>query len=191
MTDKQILADCQALVDFANLTDADSGNFPLKHPGFVPEWWWAQIEFSVEEDKVVKKWQRMQHTLRKSWGASFPLESCVELIAAGGMDLRDVGSPLWSGPAGQASKVVWPYQRAVMFLTLNPWRMRFCMGCGKLFVADVPKRKFCSTNSECFASHRRQVKRAWFRQHGKEWRANRKRNKPASTRRKRIGKKHG
>lgn len=187
MIDKQLLADSQALADFANLVDTEAQGFGLKHPGFVPGWWWTVRLSMAEDDRVWVQWEKTQHTLRGAWGKKFPLDDCVELIAAGAVHPMNMLSSLLSD-LGYDPKTVWPYQRAVMFLALNPWRMRFCMGCGKRFVADVPKRKFCSTNSECFANHRRQVKRAWFQEHGKEWRAKRKKKKQASTNPKRSGK---
>ncbi len=65
---------------------------------------------------------------------------------------------------------VWPFQRAVMLLTIDPWRARFCPTCGDR-VAAVTARSTRCDNPGCFEESRRATKREAWRRKGKQWRS--------------------
>lgn len=65
---------------------------------------------------------------------------------------------------------VWPFQRAVMLLTIDPWRARFCPTCGERVAACTARSTRCD-NASCFEESRRATKRKAWRRKGKQWRA--------------------
>jgi hypothetical protein len=64
---------------------------------------------------------------------------------------------------------VWPFQRAVMLLTVDPWRARFCPTCGDRVAAATARSTRCD-NPGCFDESRRATKREAWRRKGKQWR---------------------
>jgi len=210
--DKEMLADGETLASFSNLTDAEIGDFRKKNPGFVPEAWWrTKVAVESEPTGVALEWKSYQRVLQSAWQGNpkFSLEDSVRLIAAWsppdasftGVDSSEVlyaPSNMISIPLSDAGRYgvgspslpifeaqVWPYQRAVMLLAIDSWRARTCLHCSKRFFADMPKRLYCSPR--CSGDSHTAAKRRWFRAHGSEWRATRKK-KPSSTRWKRNGK---
>ena len=176
---KELLWDAEQLAQFANAADRQAvEKFRSTHRDFFPPTFWAASdlpvpgelfwdidsselfsslggETSVKSDapKKVPFWWALQQMLRRSWEKSFPLEWCVILI---------------SEMHGDARFRAWPFQRAVMFLGVEPWRARFCGVCGKEFVADKPARRFCST--ACATKARQGTRAASWKIHGEEWR---------------------
>ena len=212
------MENARALARFSNLekdaptTDPEHGvEYFHKsfYPGFVPNYFWTM---SAPLTKEVF-WQAQQLSLRAAWKTRFPLDTCIRLINAGTLpDSEWRGAPDASPdrlapnalivPQEQAGvyhinlendvwltgSQVWPYQQAVMFLCVNPWRARFCV-CGNRFVADIPARRFCS--DKCFQDSRKLAKQAWWSAHGEGWRSSKEaKNKSSKAKAKRsAGKK--
>ena len=66
-----------------------------------------------------------------------------KILAPDGTDItKEVKRRVESDPQ------VWPYQRAVLFLHVEPWRAKVCQECGRRFVADHARRKYCSIAGE-------------------------------------------
>ena len=76
----------------------------------------------------------------------------------------------------------WPYQLAIMFLAIEPWRAKFCVNCGNRFVASVNARKNCSV--DCGKTAHKQSKRNSYHLHKNEWPSTKKVTKTRSTKRK-------
>ena len=167
----ELLIDTQVLADFANLNAEDKNDlsptnpeyFRNNHTDFVPQEWWTwhhwQAESKDSPGSFNWSWQTAQRFLQEAWREKFSLEKCVELITLVGNDLR-------TQVDGKAK--VYPYQRAVMFLGTNRWRAKFCLRCGNRFVATTPKSIYCT--DACFQLARKDSKKAWWSEHGQEWR---------------------
>jgi hypothetical protein len=178
---KEILWDTERLAQFANADGRDEvERFRAGNDGFFPPGQWeaadlpmpgelffgvdfsglwrkllgASDEPNPDEPKRVPRWWGFQQVLRRAWQESFPPDLCVILI---------------SSFHGETPFHVWPYQRAVMFLGVEPWRARFCGVCGKRFVADRPRRLYCS--NACSGKARGGSRAASWRKHGEKWRA--------------------
>jgi hypothetical protein len=175
---KNILWDAERLALFSNASTAgEIQQFRENREDFFPRNFWnwplrvgGPGEFAVSSvpipQEVIPFWQAFQRALRDAWQVGFPLEECVRLISSAAVPDRlfgktDVEPDLLSYP-------VWPYQRAVMFLGVEPWRARFCGQCGKRFVADKPARRFCSNT--CSAKARKASRMDWWNRKGEEWR---------------------
>lgn len=165
MTDtKNMLWEAERLALFSNAgasgtfneREEDMARFRAKHEGFFPERFWTDRETGTlgpadaPSDWPVPYWWPFQQVLRLTWEEGFPLESSVLLIT------------------GAERGHAYPYQYAVMFLAIEPWRARFCPRCGKRFVADKPARRFCST--ACTGNARQGTRAASWKRHGKKWR---------------------
>lgn len=182
----ELFRDAQTLADFSNLEPSDESYFRANFPDFLPS---AVFEVNQAEPNAqgvyrlvmtqepgkppqsVFVWTPYQRALRLAWQKRFPLDSCLELIVSLDRFTKVIVQKpeerkLSEGGIFQKSKV-WPFQRAIMFLGMQPWRARFCV-CGKRFVADIPARRFCS--DKCFQDSRRQANRSWWREHGAKWR---------------------
>lgn len=180
---KAILWDAQRLADFANGEPREAvENFRANNPEFFPPAVWSNASALIPGEKGFDEmlfgsgikpcyWFVLREALRKAWQEGFTPEHCVILLSfAGDMPLNP-------------SAEVWPFQRAVMFLAMEPWRAKFCGVCGKRFVADEPARRYCST--ACTGKARKGTKNASWAKHGKRWRQRRsKRKTRAETRRK-------
>jgi hypothetical protein len=177
---KATLWDGERLALFANAEGRDEvESFRASHNDFFPAGMWERADLPVpgepffnadfsgalsrilgpsakpkrDELRRVPYWWGLQQALRRAWEQGFPLEWCVILISLA---------------EGETPFHVWPYQRAVMFLGVEPWRARFCGVCGKQFVADKPRRVYCS--SGCSGKARRGSRAASWKRHGKKWR---------------------
>ncbi len=185
---KKILWDAERLALFSNASGAaEVEQFRANHDGFFPRNFWnwkvpplgegepilttdAASAQAVERLKPLPRiqfWQAFQRALHGAWQVGFPLEECVRLISCAAVADRlygatDVEPDLLSYP-------VWPYQRAVMLLGVEPWRARFCAQCGKRFVADKPARRFCS--NACSTKARQASRSVSWSKHGEKWRA--------------------
>lgn len=156
----EIFRDAEALAKFSNLSAGDVSYFVNNFPDFIPVFWWAAHDGAQVPTYL---WQMRQQLLRKAWQKGFPIDESIQLLVGGGQDAVKEFNP-----ASLAEIKVWPYQRAVMFLCVEPWRARLCI-CGKRFVADKPSRRFCST--KCSAEARKLSRRVWWNEKGKDWRA--------------------
>ena len=117
----------------------------------------SAIQGLEEQEPVwMPRWWGFQQGLLRAWEEGFPADWAVILIAV---------------THSKTSAQAWPYQRALMFLAVEPWRARFCGECGKPFVADKPATRFCST--KCAGNARQKSRNAWWRREGERWRRKR------------------
>src|SRR5262249_60331190 len=184
---KEILSDTETLGQFSNVgTTAEAHSFRQKNPDFFPRNFWnwlvpqvggnepiltidaasAEAVAHLKREPPTRFWRAFQHVLHGAWQRSFPLEESVRLISC--VAVADRLSGKTDVEPDLLSYRVWPYQRAVMLLGVEPWRTRFCAHCGKRFVADKPARRFCSNS--CSANARKESKRHWWAEKGEEWR---------------------
>ncbi len=190
---KQILWDAERLARFANAAEVES--LREDYGDLFPQnfWNWQVRQFGegevvwarspdvfdrLKNEPPIPFWRAFQTALRVAWKMRFPLEECVRLISCAAVPDRLSGKT--DVEADLLSYGVWPYQRVVMFLGVEPWRARFCGACGNRFVADKPARRFCSNT--CSGKARQASRAASWNKHGKKWRA-RSEQKKASRRR--------
>ena len=155
------LIDAQVLAEFSNLdannddplSPKNKDHFRHNHPSYVPDIWW-DVELSPEDGVEPRfgfvRWVIAQQYVQTCWKEYFPVPTCISLITYG------------------PRKMVSAYQTAVMYLVINRWRAKFCLRCGDRFVANAPKSIYCS--DACFHVARKDSKKAWWSEHGKEWR---------------------
>lgn len=72
------------------------------------------------------------------------------------------------------------FQAAIYLLWRQSWRAKSCRWCRKYFVADKPAQMYCSV--ECAGAEKKERGRAWWKGHGKKWRAKRLKAKPKGNR---------
>jgi hypothetical protein len=155
----EIFRDAEALAKFSNLDRNDVDYFKHNYPEFIDRNFWDIIRGRANvKDDAPQLWRQVQEQLRQAWQAGFPLETAIGLISV----------KIWDRDADTYDSKPSPFQKAVMFLTVEPWRARLCI-CGKRFVADKPSRRFCST--KCSAEARKLSRRVWWSEHGKNWRS--------------------
>lgn len=175
LSSKSSLVDAEMLAKFSNLAPAQVDEFRNSiAPDFLPADYWNAPSITVVGDPE-SPWQWLQHGVQDAW-ANFSLDRSIQLITAvdkySKLEQRLQQIPKISNqeiltielPAPE----VWGFQRAVMFLAVNSWRARFCLGCGKRFVATKPRSTYCTDT--CFKENRKDVKRAWWGAHGQELR---------------------
>jgi len=157
---KDAITDSKRLAEFSNLdSDHAANHFRQKHPQFVPDFWWAELSFQ-EAPVPTPLWKVAQGFLQRAWKEKFSLKLCIWLLNFGQVHLP--GKPFHNDIR------TWSYQEAVMFLGTNHWRAKFCLRCGTRFVADTPQNTYCS--DACFQLARKDSKRAWWSEHGHQWR---------------------
>ena len=171
---KRVLWDAERLAKFSNARDlAEVNRFRTRNEDFLPPYFWELVYIPRTPDESLPLdsaptdepgswfWQQFQHFLRAAWlMPPFSLDACVQLISCG-VDSHEDAAP-------DKRLVVWPYQRAVMFLGTESWRARFCQ-CGQRFAADKPARRFCSNT--CSAKARKASRAVSWGKHGDKWRA--------------------
>ena len=142
-TPPEVIRDAQELAEFANRTDAaELLAFRENYPDFLSWTIWDATGSAAGIADTTP--EALQAELRKTWKNGFPIEDSLGL-------LRDSYDKL--------DRNNFPFQRAVMLLTIEPWRAKYCV-CGNHFVADLPNRRFCS--DKCFQQSRKRSKRAWW-----------------------------
>jgi len=187
----EILIDAQMLATFSNLSPNEADEFRNSIcPNFLPADFWRVLSISSGTETAEPAWQSIQQLVRESWTKRFPLEESIQLIMA--IDKHSKVSQELARAERMSNQEllqlklpdqeVWPFQRAVMFLTVNSWRTRFCTRCGKRFVAAKPKSTYCS--DACFKESRKGAKQAWWEAHGENWRSGKKK---ATTKRSKKG----
>lgn len=160
---EQDLKAAGVLAEFANLNPDGAEGFIKAHPDFVPPVWWTGTAWKDGVGKYTP-WIRERDLLRKAWSVGFPADSTLELatnsffLAAHAL-ASDTTEEMESRP-----QKVWPYQRAVLFLHVNPTKARTCEWCGKRFVSET-KARFCrfglvvdGNETTCFLEHRKKEK---------------------------------
>jgi hypothetical protein len=187
MTDSDsIFNAADTLAEFSNLVPGEIDAFYIAHPDFMPDLrGGGAVAFEPENlsGRSMTLWQSIQEFLRKTWINQFSLDGAVGLITflsdISKMDARMPDLLTMSheqiqeqSKRGWPSPKVWPFQRAVMFLTISPWRARYCLACGKRFVSSNPKGRFCSDT--CFQKSLKGKKLQWWREHGDDLRKKKK-----------------
>jgi hypothetical protein len=161
---KEILHDAKALAAFSNLKENEMEYFRQNYPDFLPSVSSIAVDYSG--------WRILQGLVINAW-TSFTLDECVGLITAAVsysnlenlmQKARASYDGIDTGPLPTPG--TWPFQRAVMFLGMNPWRASICSRCGNRYVKDKSTRRFCS--DKCFQESRLLSKRSWWSEHAKE-----------------------
>jgi hypothetical protein len=179
---KDLIVDTKMLAAFANLEPADADRFRnAVAPGFVPEAWWTGHQGHVMEadDAPTAIWQREQQRLRNAWRSQFPPEACVDLIVSATKmsefeQWREADESNKQVAAFIPKPKIYPYQHVIMLLALQPWRARICEICGKYFVKDAPRDRYCSP--PCTKQARLVSKRTY-------WDSNKKKLRPSKKKR--------
>jgi hypothetical protein len=172
------LEDAQYLATFANLdpknvqaVQAFRDSYPdFFHRTFWPDGRHSPLLLATEDQFGTFNWKDYQRLVRKAWKEGFSLAASVVLVSLSNTE-QDL--ELVMGTAQ-------PYQRAVMFLHTQPWAARICAECGSFFVADHPKRKYCSIAranlngagfTNCSKIRINSGKQKWWNEAGKAQRA--------------------
>jgi|ERR1700733_1860178 len=196
-SEKEREVDLLTLARFANLKDEGVDQF--RHStgkGFLPNFWSAQA-FGHLDQRLA--WKETQKILQDAWHRQFPPKDSLALIlsvafysqwaevdakmppdirkrpnsheGAEFVDERDlVGLSALPLERSEVERVkVWPFQSAVMCMTTDPWRARFCPTCAD-FVAAMSKRGNRCERDGCYEEARRASKRESWRRNGKRWR---------------------
>ena len=170
----------RVLAEYANLEPEGVEGFSAAHPDFVPAWWFMAIG-----GRGKGPWMRERDLIREAWG-KFQADLILRLVTShwftfGTFNRREVSS----------QEKEWPYQQAVMFLHINPWRAKTCLFCGRRFIAEHPKAKFCGFDvtvdenfniaprgiqKSCFWAYRRRSKHLWWMKHSEGINKRRKRD---------------
>lgn len=182
---ENFLEDAKALALFANLkSDEEAEYFRRNYLEFLSSDFW----------QTPKLWRAVCEQVQSAWQGpvKFPLETCIQLIgivekfSQQSQMMGQVTQHLFEHGAPPTSveipkPEVWSFQRAVMFLGIDPWRASLCSNCGNRFVRDKSSRRFCS--DKCFQDSRKIAKRSWWGEHGQELR-NKQRKVKSRTKRK-------
>ena len=167
------------LADFANLEPDGVESFRAAHQDFVPQAWWDYQPTAPNGAPSPKmQWQINQKFLRDAWLFEFHMElgPYVHLLTSV-FDPNEPEPPLFERryrpvfvaglDIGYEREDELPYYLAVKWLGGQGWRAKTCLFCGKRFVAEHSKTKFCSYGEpgddnwtpNCFQAHRRKYKK--------------------------------
>lgn len=183
----QTFEDAEFLANFANLDSNKLESFRQSYADFFPEDFWPDGRKKYQDLPAAFTTvggagfdsQQFHTLLRQAWNEKFPPHLSLRLVESLGM----------SQSLELAMGKIYPYQQAVMFLQVQPWRTMICK-CGRRFVADHIQRKYCSVKGEdgltCAERAIRETHRESWAKHGSEWR--RKKSKSSNTKRKAGGK---
>jgi hypothetical protein len=198
MVDRSLLVDAKMLAAFANLEPADADNFRnAVAPDFVPDGFWAGSALSMVSGATSRRiWQAEQKRLREAWRSQFSPERCLDIIVSAAklseseQRLQQIAERLSKMDNDAALEFVakqdlpqpkiWPYQHAVMLLAMQPWRARICGKCGKYFMKDKPRDRYCS--KACSKQAVLDSKTNSWSRHGKNWRPSKPSKKSRKTR---------
>lgn len=144
---RAILDAADALAAFANLEPANVQAFRRRFPDFLPPTFWTGLAWNADAG-VYEPWIRERDLLRRAWLKQFPADLCLRLVASSLFLAANVLTSEDEQELASATQKVWPYQKSILFLQSNPWRAKVCKECGKRFVADHAKRKYCSIAGE-------------------------------------------
>jgi len=175
---KEILIDANALAAFSNLKDNEM-DFRQNYPDFLPDIWSGAsivIDTNERSQQSTRSWRVLQEQLIDAWRNGFTLDDCVGLIGhVAKFSQLEIAMQKLEKDMMHSNKIptgpfpspeTWPFQRAVMFLGMNPWRASICSRCGNRYVKDKSTRRFCS--DKCFQESRLLSKRNWWSEHAKE-----------------------
>lgn len=187
MNKQFVLDDARTLALFSNLTDESSECFRQNYPDFVPGRWWRAVHYELpgfqgdyeitnstpsvgNENTLWRLWQKL---LQESW-TKLTADRIIALLTMWSSREESVESADSEVP-GVSIPTAHPYQRAIMFLAMEPWRAIFCEKCGQRFVKENPRQRFCS--EACFHVARKAYKRGLWADNSPKWLENRKRRK--------------
>lgn len=182
-SNKRALAVADALAEFCALKDADVEAFRMKHPNFAPARWWGYKYDGYNRPEEHLAWKSVQHDLCAAWNTW----SKGERLGPGMFSRLYLA--VWdTDPAQRFDESVHPhfatplelteekygFHKAVSFLNSDPsWRVRVCK-CGKRYVAEHPRRRYCSDKCSVLldvitkrarSERRRGQKRSWWARH--------------------------
>jgi hypothetical protein len=154
---QQALDAARALADYANLEPEGVESFRTAHPDFVPAWWFWSPQGKGQ-------WMRERDLVREAWG-KFAADLILRLVTSHWFTFGTFNRVQVSSQEKE-----WPYQQAIMFLHINPWRAKTCEWCGKRFIAEHSRARFCSFGvvvdgnpTTCFWAHRKpSQKESWI-----------------------------
>jgi hypothetical protein len=185
--EKSLSVDAKMLAAFANLEPADADSFRnAVAPDFVPAGFWTGGTVPISPDATsIRIWQAEQERLRSAWRSHFSSERCLDLILSAAKLseserwLKEVNEQMvkmdneefrsFVAKQSVPKTKIWPYQRVVMLLALQPWRARICGKCGKFFVKEKPRDRYCS--KACSKQAVLDSKNKSWGLHGKNWRS--------------------
>ena len=181
--------DSQMFARFANLKESEVEEF--RHsvaPDFIPEHVWGAT--AITEGHAVPAWKVEQGTLRAVWDMGFTPEGCIELITSvaqlseQGQFFERVNSGISKAEFGSLVRQseeefgqpcpptrVYPFQKVVMLLHLQPWRAQICAVCGRYWIKETQRDRYCSAKCSKEAIRRRHNQ--WFREVGSKQRERR------------------
>jgi hypothetical protein len=179
---QEALKAAKVLAEFANLNADDANEFRKNNPDFVPQAWWEYRPTDSSGVPLKKlQWEIVQLNLRDAWLREFqmPLLHSMFLLSA----VFDPEEMAWSGEQQRPSFATgldildidsYPYHEAIQWLHGQNWRLKTCFYCKKHFVAEHPKRQFCTFGTtvdgvemSCFWAHRKMKKTEWWSNHKK------------------------
>jgi hypothetical protein len=164
---EQAFKTARTLADFANLEPEGVESFRAAHPDYVPPEWWSGRAWK-DGVGMYRPWMAEQAVLRKAWAAGFSAAVTLRLVTT---DLFLIAHALASDTTEEMETTppkIWPYQRAILFLHVNPTKAKICEWCGKRFISET-KARFCrfgvivesenlSELTTCFWAHRQKYK---------------------------------
>lgn len=154
---RAVLDAADMLAEFANLEQpATVDAFRRDHSDFALPAWWKYQSDRAESLGLSKHWQLTQKYVQEAWiiwvsGSEFFLDEWLRLLTSvfDPTALLEIMLPL-SPPvhpafakADELAEMT-PYHKAIEFIAREPWRAKVCKECGRRFVADHAKRKYCS-----------------------------------------------
>jgi hypothetical protein len=176
----------RVLAHFANLESDSVKSFRKARPDFVPQAWWDYRPTAFNGTPSLKmQWQMNQKRLRDAWLFEFSMEwiDYVHLLTSV-FDPNETEPPLFERhyrppfvtglDLAFQSEGESPYHLAVTWLAGHGWRAKTCLFCGKRFIAEHSKTKFCGfgvtvdkgfniamqgLQMSCFWAHRKKYKK--------------------------------
>jgi hypothetical protein len=160
----QALKLARVLAEFANLEPDGVESFQKAHPDFVPPEWWSGRAWR-DGVGVYRPWMAEQAVLREGWVAGFSATTTLRLVTTSLFLIAHAVASDTQEEMESTPQKVWPYQRAILYLHVNPTKARICEWCGKRFVSETVAR-FCpfgtvieiedlSEQTTCFWAHRK------------------------------------
>ena len=163
---QKLIADAKVLAEFADLTSDGVESFRKAHPDFFPASWWDYRPTNLSDGKPSRQmqWEIVQLNIRDAWRDAFqmPLLHSMFLLTSV-FDSEEMG---WDENQPRPAFVTdlhildlesYPYHEVIQWLIGQSWRVKTCLHCKRCFIAEHPKRLFCTNDNEtsCFWAHRK------------------------------------
>jgi len=188
---QRAMAAAKVLAAFANLEPDGVQSFRADpdHQDFFPQAWWDYQPTAPDGTPSPQmQWQINQQLVRDAWLFEFDMElnRYVQLLTSV-FDPNKPEPPLFERGyrppfvtglnLGYEFQDELPYYLAVKWLGGQGWRAETCRFCGRRFVAEHPKSKFCSfgvtvdrefniaprgLQMSCFWANRKRAKHLWW-----------------------------